>query len=113
MDEQYGENLPPTVNASADKVQDPHALRPTELSSAETQSRPQQGDAMNDDQLRLAQLRSKLLRIEGHKELSPKQKQAAERLVLEIADIETPNWREGLKDLFEELRTNGNDHLFR
>jgi hypothetical protein len=42
---------------------------------------------MNDAE-RLDELRTKLRRIEGHKELSPKQEQAALGLVREIIAIE-------------------------
>lgn len=62
---------------------------------------------MDDDsvkKLRLVQLRQKLLRIEGHKELSDKQILAATRIAAEIADIETPNWREDIEKVFEDFR---------
>jgi hypothetical protein len=51
---------------------------------------------MNDVE-RLAELRSKLLRIAGHKNLSARQEEYGEQLVLEIIRIEGVDGKKHLK----------------
>jgi hypothetical protein len=56
---------------------------------------------MNDaDQQRLSGFRAKLRRIEGHKELSPKQVETAKALVQEIVKLDGTDLDE-LSKLFE------------
>ena len=51
---------------------------------------------MNDAE-RLDELRAKLRRVLGHKELSPKQEEYATQLVREIVSIEGPDGTKHLK----------------
>ena len=89
MTEQLVRFSPPR-HSLADSFPNRAAERPTESSPAEIHALPTRC-AMSDAE-RLDELRTKLRRIEGHKELSPKQEQAALGLIREIAAIEGTDW---------------------
>jgi hypothetical protein len=64
------------------------------------------GDAMNDAN-RLAEIETKLKRINAKDELNDKQWRYLAELVRERESIVNPNWHEDLKDFFDKLRTTG------
>jgi hypothetical protein len=96
MDEQHGSRPPLTAKAPADTTTNLPAVRPTAFAPAEIQSTLPTGHTVNDAE-RLDDLRNKLRRIDGHKNLSARQEHAAIGIIREIASIEGTD---GLAELF-------------